>query len=252
MAGARLTRRRWAEDHRREVAMRLIALAPILAANLAVACPATAVLKHFDLRWTSIAEFNTSSPSPKRFPPGSEQRDSQAVIDDSNGGSPLLKRLTLVYDFSTTIKIQASLFFFASQHSEQGPRGSTSFTGTGDTATGIAWGLVTGWTITGGFFCHSTIAYYCGFARGVDLATVDPVLQSPFYALGTWTFHGTGFTSVPFVHQVAPPTSMSVGNDRYLLRGRLTAGIVPALPVLGVGLLGTSLLLAGARLSRRR
>jgi hypothetical protein len=45
---------------------------------------------------------------------------------------------------------------------------------------------------------------------------------------------------------------MSVGNAQYHIKGRLSAGLVPALPVLGVALLGASLLFAGARLSRKR
>lgn len=57
---------------------------------------------------------------------------------------------------------------------------------------------------------------------------------------------------MPFVHQIASPTSMSLGNSQYEMRGRLAAGLVPAVPALGVTLLGVSLLVAGARLSRRR
>jgi hypothetical protein len=44
---------------------------------------------------------------------------------------------------------------------------------------------------------------------------------------------------------------MSVGNSQYLIVGRLASGIVPAVPVLGVALLGASLLFAGARLARK-
>jgi hypothetical protein len=29
---------------------------------------------------------------------------------------------------------------------------------------------------------------------------VDPRFNSEFYDLGTWTFHGTGFTAFPFIN----------------------------------------------------
>jgi hypothetical protein len=44
---------------------------------------------------------------------------------------------------------------------------------------------------------------------------------------------------------------MSVGSVQFQLRGRAANALVPALPVLGVALLGAGLLLAGARISHR-
>jgi hypothetical protein len=166
--------------------------------------------------------------------------------------SLVLRRLALISETETTTHVPGlSGFIFRSRITEQGPKKGLTTTGTGDTSTTIAWGLVTGWTITGGFWCHSSPTFMCWLTVGADLATTDPVLHSNFFDLGTWSFHGTGFTSVPYINEYPSPTSMTVGNAQYLLRGRLSAGFVPAVPVVGVALLGASLLLAGARLSRR-
>ena len=235
--------------------MRFKLLLPSLAAVLALAFPAGAVLKHYTMSWTTIAEFNTSNPQLNKYPggKGGEQDPSQSIIDDTNNNNPRLKRLVLVQENTTTVDVPGlSGFIFLSMLSEQGPKKGSTFTGTGDTSSTIAWGIVTGWTVTGGFWCHSDPTLICTLARGSDLATFPPQFHSSFYDLGTWAFHGTGFTSVPYVHQIAGPSSMSVGNAQYHLKGRLSAGLVPAIPVLGVALLGASLLFAGARLSRKR
>lgn len=234
--------------------MRFKQIFPVLAVVLAVAAPAGAVLKHYTMSWSQLAEFNTSSPQLNKHPPikGGPQGLDAAFIDDTNNGSPVLKKLLFLNQITNTSNLPGLAgFLFLAMRSEQGPRKGTSFTGTGDTTSTIAWGIVTGWTVTGSFWCHSSPTYICGAALGKNLDTVDPMFNSPFYDLGTWTFHGTGFTSTPYINQVASQAGMSVGNNQYSLKGRISAGLVPALPVLGVALLGASLLIAGARLSRR-
>lgn len=229
-------------------------LAAGLAASLATASPAAAILRNYLVHWTTIAEFNASSPSPDKDPPEKDGSGSSGIgiVDDGQGsGFPVLRKLSLITAKETTVDVPGlSGFIFLSIGSDQGPRKGLAFTGTGSTSTTIAWGIVTGWTATGGFWCHSSPSNICTFAQGMDLATAEPQFASPFYDLGTWHFHGTGFTSLPFVQQVAPPASMSVGNVQFQLRGRVRAGLVPALPVLGLALLGASLLLAGAWLLR--
>jgi hypothetical protein len=234
---------------------KFLSLASVIAGLLSVAVPADAVLKHYNLTWTTISDFNTTNPSPNKYPPGAGGGISTdtTIIDDTNNGNPVLKKLVLTSEVQLTSDLPGlSGFLYLSRIIQESIPKKASFTGTGDTDTSIAWGLVTGWTITGGAWCHSFPSYICSFSVGSDLATVDPPLLSPLYDLGTWTFHGTGFTSVPFVHQIAPPASASVGNAAYHLKGRLSAGLVPAIPLLGVALLGASLLFAGARLSRKR
>ena len=79
--------------------------------------------------------------------------------------------------------------------------------------------------------------------------TTDPPSTSDFYDLGTWSFHGTGFSSVPFV-SVAYTTSF--GNHSLAYRGALLSdATIPALPALGVAALG-ALLAGGAASALRR
>jgi hypothetical protein len=229
--------------------MRIQHLALALVAGLALSSPAAAVLKHYNVRWTGIQDFNTSAFNKD---PLGVQPDSGATID-TGGGSPVLKRLKLVLAQSTTTNVPALAgFIFRQQLVTEGPRKGLNFTGAGSTASTIAWGLVTGWTVTGGIWCHSSPSYICSYAAFSDLATIDPSLRSPLYDLGTWTFHGTGFTASPFIYFQGTPAMMTAGNAQYQLKGRISAGLIPALPVLGVALLGASLLFAGARFSRKR
>jgi hypothetical protein len=223
-----------------------------LAAMLVCAQPAGAVLKHYNIHWTNISDFNVTNPTVDKYPNNGRQPGSNAIVDNG-GANPVLKRLTLQIGSQNTVNAPGlSGFIFLARFSEEGPRKGANFTGTGSTSSTVAWGLVTGWTVTGGFWCHASPTFICNYASGKDLATVDPIFTSPFFDLGTWTFHGTGFTAVPFIWFIPPPANMSTGNASYALRGRLSAGLVPALPVLGVTLLGASLLFAGARMSRRR
>lgn len=77
------------------------------------------------------------------------------------------------------------------------------------------------------------------------LETTDPSpllsLGSSFYDLGTWSFHGTGFTSVPIA---VSPFTQSFGNKSVFHRGVLerdTAVAALALP----GVIALGALLAG-------
>lgn len=231
--------------------MRLKTLLVSLGTVLVVANPASAVLKHYNVHWTNISDFNTTNPVVNLIPNNGLQPETVAIVDD--GSPPVLKRLQLTNASATTVNAPGLAgFIFLGRRNVEGPKQGTSFTGTGSASSTIAWGLVTGWTLTGGFWCHSSPTFICTYASGKDLQTVDPIFTSSFYDLGTWSFHGTGFTAVPYIWFTPLPVAMSTGNAQYQLRGRLSAGLVPALPVLGVALLGASLLFAGARLSRKR
>jgi hypothetical protein len=83
-----------------------------------------------------------------------------------------------------------------------------------------------------------------------DEETTEPRYNSEFYDLGTWSFHGTGFTAVPFVGSYF---SSDVGNQTYWVRGfEKRDGTVPALPLVGVIVLGLSLVAGGVAASGRR
>src|SRR3990172_11469333 len=79
------------------VSMRFKVLFPSLAAALAVAFPAGAVLKHYRLEWTTIADFNTANPQVNNYGPGNtgpSETLSKVVIED-HSSNPVLKKLVL-------------------------------------------------------------------------------------------------------------------------------------------------------------
>jgi hypothetical protein len=209
---------------------------------------AGAVLKKYVVHFTHMSNSTNVSPNPSVSPALGEPA-ALAVIEDS-GPSPVLKRLFIVSDTSITTDVpELGGFIYTSRYQEQGPTGE--FTGTGSTDTTIAWGLLTGWTISGSWWCHASPAFVCGLAGGqTDLESQDPGLDSAFYDVGTWTFHGTGWTSRPFLQRTHDEPG---GNDSYWLRGALvTDGTVPALPAMGLAVLGGSLVLGSLAALRRR
>ncbi len=139
-------------------------------------------------------------------------------------------------------------FIFVSQNTSESP--ADYQVGSGNFASEIAWGTVTGWTVTGSFFCHSDPSYLCNFLEAMDLATVDLPQYSSFYDLGTWTFHGTGFSATPFIHSRLPPPNNAY-NSAWILRGRQLTGSVPAVSSFGIlALSGAFVALAWMRMHR--
>lgn len=160
--------------------------------------PSFALLKKYTVRHTVLQQI----PTPATLVP--IPGNGLALIDDGAApGAPVLSRLRVVTDWTTTSCCPVGGFIFASQNTSESP--ADNQVGTGSLASSIAWGTVTGWTVTGSFFCHSAPSYLCNFVEAADLATVDPPQFSSFYDLGTWTFHGTGFSATPFVHSRLPP-----------------------------------------------
>ncbi len=201
------------------------------------ALPATAALARFSLRLSTFIPPNSPSPAPA---------SGEAVIEDGiPGGSSKLLHLTSVYDGTSTSCCDIGAITFISQNRREGP--APSQLGTGSLGTQIAWGVVTGWTVSGSVFCHSNIPYVCSAVGLMDLATVDPLLYSPFYDLGTWTFHATGFTATPFVYKRFGPG----GNSSWIFRGRRDERFLPLLPSGWLILSAGALLAAGAAWARR-
>ena len=217
---------------------------------VALAAPAaTAVLKKYEVRKTQLRHFENLSPHVEYRTWGAEGVGT-AVIDES-GANPVLKKLISIEDRSSTtsIPILPPVFIWYSKKIVSGPGGDEI--GTGSTSSSIAWGNVTGWTITGGTFCYATVSYICSLALAIHNATVDTVLSSDNYDIGTWTFHGTGFSATPFVHETGT-AGLGVGNLQWLLRGAEVAdGTVSALPLLGLGAVGVSVLAMGIASLRR-
>jgi hypothetical protein len=232
---------------------------------LALATPsADAALKRYQLYTVNITEAPTQNPNPNNtlpLPPGSPPFD--AAFVDTSGPNPVLRKLIFRSDASTTINVpNLAVGIFLSNKYVEGPEAtrlshhqgvpSLAFTGTGSTANGstIRWGTVTGWTLTGSTWCNSNPSIICALATVVDEVTVDPRFNSEFYDLGTWTFHGTGFTSIPWVHSYF---TSNPGNNQHWLRGGLSQTMsVPALPLIGIAVLGSSIAVGGLAALRRR
>lgn len=235
-------------------------------AALGLAVPAVAALRKYIPIGQSIANAPNVSPNPDVVGRGSVTirgpiQIPVALIDEAVPSAPVLRKLLSISPHVTTTVLVPGLSssLFLSLVSREGPgilaplsgHPTPTFTGTGATAAGsqIAWGLVTGWTHTGSVWCNSSPGIICTLAMWMDEATSDPRFNSEFYDLGTWFFHGTGFTSAPYIDSY---NTNNFGNNQRWLRGiSFQDAAVPALPGLGVGLLAASLL-AGGWLARER
>jgi len=237
----------------------------VLASLLAVS-PANAALKKYRLNNTALTnqsdqdeqDFVHFAPHPNQPQAG----PGTVLIDEGVPGSPKLRKLVDPGDVTVTIPVPSlTTSIFLSNNDRSGPgvtfhihgNGDQApvFTGTGNTANGstIRWGTVTGWSNSGSQWCHSIPAVICTLADRMDQATTDPPIESEFYDLGTWFFHGTGFTSVPFLEQYF---STSFGNNQFTFRAPVVNDtMVPAMEILGIGILGLSLVTGGAIAIRR-
>jgi hypothetical protein len=228
-------------------------------ALIAVAAQSDASLKKYSLTIRNVTNSSNGSPNPNVNVVFG--RDfSVALIDAAAGPSPVLRKFVRAPDTTTTVPVPAlQTGIFVSNNFREGPgvlaqiHGGTlpAFTGTGSVASAVRWGLVTGWTITGSFWCHSNPAVICSFAMGADQATTDPRNNSTFYDLGTWTFHGTGFDGgITFVSSWF---TNDPGNTQMWIRGFESRDTtVPVLPLVGSLVLGGTLVLGGvATLARK-
>ena len=225
---------------------------------LFAATSAAAALKKYAIIKNVFRYIEESSPRVDHLPRNPNGRDfGVAVVDESVPETPRLRKLLAVEDSSASIAVPVLGFhrLFVNAHREEGPtRGQT---GTGSSASAITWGQVSGWTVSGGTFCNAisdsgddAFAYICSLAGLVYLGTVDPDQYSTHYDIGTWTFHGTGFKATPFIYRTF---QVYAGNQQWELRGgRVADGTIPALPILGIGAVGASLLTLGVAGTRRR
>jgi hypothetical protein len=233
----------------------LLAFAALLAL---AANPADAALQKYRLRTGGFVQAPDLAPNPDGIPtpaiPGA------VALIGASGANPVLVKLLDIGDDTVTVIIPGlAVGLFRSAKGRQGPGGPgalhgnpNAFTGTGSPASGstIRWGVVTGWTNSGSAWCNSEPAIICSLAMFVDEATTDTRTNSASYDLGTWSFHGTGFTSVPFVNSY---NTNNPGNVVKFYQGAaLRDGTVPAISIVGSALLGASLVLGGIAASRRR
>jgi len=162
-----------------------------------------------------------------------------ALVDDALP-APRLRALRVLADTTVTISIHPVLEIFLSERRIESAAPGQA--GTGSSAAAIRWGVVTGWTLSGSLWCRSSPDVACTLAGALQSQTLDPIAASDFYDLGTWSFHGTGFTATPYL-----TARHESSNTQLRLRGRRAPNAaVPALPLVGLALIA-GVLLAGAR-----
>jgi hypothetical protein len=212
-----------------------------------IAPSASAALKKYQVRHR--IQLNYAETSPKV-----ELRSSSGTgvgLIDESGASPVLTKLVLTTGGGGRTTLVPSLtngFIWYNQASKEGP--SNGQVGAGTTGTNIVWGNLTGWTITGGTYCHAVPSYICDYAVAEEQATVTPDFLSNNYDIGTWTFHGTGFLDVGYINRTG---KTGLGNLQWFLIGiDKNDGTVPALPLLGIGAVGVSVFAMGVASIRRR
>jgi len=186
--------------------------------------------------------------------PGSLLGESR--IADTGTGTVTLSELEInnvletIADFTAIFGPGAFLFF--DQDVTESP--APGQTGLGSTAKGtgaVSWGVLSGWSITGGTFCVTSPTTTCnnnGFLHG---QTVPGFLPSPTYDLGTWSFDSQGdYEASPYIQA----TRLGGQSNRtYELRARFVGAGIPALPAVGIAALAGGLAIAGLRqLARRR
>ena len=218
-----------------------------------IAPGASAALKKYKVNRRTLIQYAQTSPKVELLSGNVEPFLGVGVIDES-GASPVLQKLIMVVGGggrTTLVPQLTNGFIFFNGFSEEGPSsGQVGIgTGTGD-GQSINWGNLTGWTISGGTFCHSMPSYICDYAVAENLGTVETAFLSNNYDVGTWTFHGTGFLHDGYINRTG---STDFGNHMYFIRGgENNDGTVPALPLLGIGAVGVSVFAMGVASIRRR
>lgn len=247
--------------------MRIVSIASILSilsAALLSASPAAAALQKFRLNRVGIGSGPNVTPNPDPIAhgmtgPGIEP-DSVVLVNSFAGPNPRLVKINDITDRTVTVLVpglQTNIFVSVNQREGAGTAifgsgggSSPVFTGSGNTATQIRWGTITGWTVSGRWWCNSAPAIVCSLAMLIDQQTTQARYNSAFYDLGTWNFHGTGFRSLPFIHSY---NTNDFGNFEWQYQGSTRRdGTVPALPIVGLTLLGGGLLVGGVAAMRRR
>ncbi len=209
---------------------------------------AAAALKKYHVRHRLQLNYSDTSP---RVEFRSAVGPGVALIDDDGSGNPVLKKLLLI-DGGNGRTVQVPCLgckFWFKHTTREGP--SPGQQGAGGIASTIDWGTLSDWTLTGGTYCRAVPTYLCGYASALNLGTVDSEVYSDEYDLGTWTFHGTGFTGNGYIYRTA--VEGGLGNLLWFLRGaKVKDGTVPALPLLGVGAVAVGVFALGVVSIRRR
>ena len=232
---------------------------------LAVASPAFAEVKAYRQTDTDYpnGQFNILQRSPQLtpsvFPPASgavpENSFGSYFLEDDSGGAVTLSSLVTGSTGLVATTTNSTGFMGNPPGAYLWIRSVNTTTvvggqsGVGSSTTEINWGVLSGWTATGGEFCKSTPPALCTFISRFEDATQAAVLPSSTYDIGTWTFDGAGdFTSSGYIRGTQ---NGGISNTVQFSRGTFFGSSLPVLPVLGFGALALGLGVAGVRATRR-
>ena len=108
------------------------------------------------------------------------------------------------------------------------------------------WGVISGFELTGLIFCISSPVTICnqnGFSHG---ATIPQTLASTSYDLGTWNFDAEGdIVAANFF--ITRTTNGGLTNTQETQFGAFVGSALPALPLIGFGVLAVALTVIGGR-----
>jgi len=242
-------------------------LLPILA--LCIAVPAGAAVKSYDSSTANGEPGDNKQTSINVCPPVRLQRGvitGSTTLLDNGTGTVTLSSLVMAEDRRTDFGPDAlaptfgpgAFVFIASNVTRETTSPNESTTqgvgghGPSGTAPGQSaeWGILAGFVGTGSQFCVSSPVSICnqnGFAHG---QTNTFLISSTTYDLGTWRFDARGDMAAEtwFIKRTS---NGGLANTQAYLRGAFHGAALPALPVLGFGVLAVCLAVLGGRASRR-
>ena len=229
-------------------ALPLLALLALLVPNVSLA-----EVKTYSMDILRVNNTTTLTITGRSFP---SWRFGSIEIDDESNASPTLKALILQASSTRTGRVDVfgglNAFVYVRTISTISPQ--TGQTGTGDSEGFVQWNPLSSWTPQGGVFCKSSnetgaplggpICALVGFSQEGTAAQTVP---SAVYDFNLWTFDQEGdLSSEPYLWQIS---ANGAANTDYLMNASLNVNI-PALSILGFGVLGASLLFLGIRALR--
>lgn len=228
-------------------------------ALIAIASPAAATVKVYDSDPGNGTPGDQVQYTQTQCPPISVSADtlygSATLIDDGLGTVTMTQGLqiavTKINFPDATVAFGPGAFVFIDAVAESDVL--TTPAAPGSTAPGgtVAWGIVSGFNLTGVGYCIASPQAICTGAMLPHGITTNIVLSSPTYDLGTWSFDPmTGdVEGSPYITQT---TNGGNSNRQYVTRGSYVGASIPALPLLGAGALALALTVAGARTLLRK
>jgi hypothetical protein len=229
------------------------------ATALLMASPALAALKSYSISGDQSTLFPTCGTV---FRPGTQS--GIVTINDAGNGTPTLVQLrsqnifTDLVGGTSTTGIPGTTVTLNSRTVAEPTAGQT---GTGNTATTISWGGLSGWTQTGRLNCTTYLPgggtpppSSCVLFVGFEGTGPPAPLKAGTFVIDPMKFTIAGGTDEEFNTPSVEFVSLGLGavTANIKISGKLINGSVPALPMIGVAGLGAALLYLGARAVRSR